>query len=88
MAVTLRLMRLGKRGKAFYRIVAVDKRKKRTGGYIEKLGIYNPLKDPAEISFDKDRFNQWIKKGALISEGLRKLLKYEKRLTSMSSKKT
>lgn len=82
MAVTLRLMRIGRKGKPFYRIIAVDKRKKRTGSYIEKIGTYNPLTEPADISYDIDRLNYWVSKGALVSEGLQKLLKYQKRTSS------
>ncbi len=81
-------MRLGRRGKPFYRIVAVDKRKKRTGAYIEKIGTYNPLSKPAEISFDDERLAHWMGKGALISEGLRKLLKHKKRIESPAPKKS
>ncbi|OGK18339.1 30S ribosomal protein S16 [Candidatus Roizmanbacteria bacterium RIFCSPLOWO2_12_FULL_40_12] len=87
MAATLRLMRLGRRGKAFYRIIVVDKRKKRTGSYIENIGTYNPLADPAEISYDSERFNHWVSKGAIVSEGLQKILKYKKRNSSSSAKK-
>ncbi len=75
MAVALRLMRLGKRGKPSYRIIAIDKRKKRDGKYIESIGIYNPLVDPAEIKINKERFNYWKEKGAVVSEGLARLLK-------------
>lgn len=82
MAATLRLMRLGRRGKPFYRIVVVDKRKKRTGAYIEKLGIYDPLTEPAEISYDKDRLEYWVSQGATISEGLQKIIAYKKRIAS------
>ncbi len=88
MAVALRLMRLGRRGKPFYRIVAVDKRKKRTGAYIEKIGTYNPLAEPAEIALNSERLDYWTSKGALVSEGLQKLLKYNKRLVSKTSKKS
>lgn len=81
-------MRLGRRGKPFYRIVAVDKRKKRTGAYIEKIGTYNPLAEPAEIAFSSERLAHWVSKGALISEGLRKLLIYKKRRDSETIKKS
>lgn len=87
MAVTLRLMRLGKRGKPFYRIIAVDKRKKRNGAYIENLGTYNPLVSPASISYNKESFDAWISKGAQISEGLARLIKYGKKLEKSSKKK-
>lgn len=75
MPVTIRLMRLGKKGQPRYRIVAVDKRKKRDGAYIEKIGFYNPMDNPPQINIDKNKLQAWIKKGSLISEGVRKLLK-------------
>lgn len=74
MAVTLRLMRLGKKNRPFYRIIAVEKSKKRNGKYLEKIGIYNPF-DEKTVKIDSKRFEYWINKGAKISKGLRKLLK-------------
>ena len=70
---TIRLMRIGKKAKPSYRIVVVDKRKKRSGSYIEKIGFYNPLSNPADLSLDTKRFAYWIGKGAIISEGIKKL---------------
>ncbi len=80
MAVTLRLMRLGRRKVPIYRIVAVDKRKKRDGKYLDNLGSYNPLKEPAEVKIDKAKFDTWIQKGAQVSEGLNRLLKYKSKI--------
>lgn len=78
MAVALRLMRIGKRGVPFYRIVAIDKRKKRNGRYIEKIGLYNPLTEPATIEINQKQLDLWTQRGAQISEGLAKLLKSRK----------
>lgn len=75
MAVAVRLMRIGKRGQPFYRIIAIDKRAKRNGRYIENLGTYNPMLNPAKIEINKEKLASWIQKGAEVSEGLRKLLK-------------
>lgn len=75
MAVTLRLMRFGKKHYPTYRIVAIDKRKKRDGSYIDKVGTYNPMMEPAVIDIDQERFTYWKNSGAEISEGVRKLLK-------------
>ena len=75
MAATIRLMRIGKRGHPNYRIVVMDKRKKRTGSYIEKIGFYNPLTNPAKLAIDKQRFDYWVTKGAELSEGIMKLKK-------------
>lgn len=75
MAVTLRLMRFGKKANPFYRIVAIDKRKKRDTKYIESIGVYNPMINPLRLEIKKDRFDYWKKNGAVISDGLVKLLK-------------
>lgn len=75
MAVVIRLMRFGKKGFPFYRIVAIDKRKKRDGSYLERVGDYDPCTDPATINVDKQIFDKWVFKGAKPSSGLRRLLK-------------
>lgn len=80
MAATIRLMRFGKPKTPFYRIVVLDKRKKRDGSYIEKIGQYNPLKEPMEIILSKSRFEYWKSVGAQISEGMMKLLKDTKKI--------
>jgi small subunit ribosomal protein S16 len=78
MAVTIRLMRFGKKKNPFYRIVALDKRKKRDGSYIEKVGTYHPLLKEKNIHMIKAKFEYWQEKGALLSEGMVKLLKNKK----------
>lgn len=78
MTVMIRLMRIGKKNSPSYRIIAVDKRKKRTGSYIEKIGLYNPMKNPAIFEIDKDKFEKWKNRGAVYSEGITKLLKNKK----------
>ena len=75
MAVTLRLMRFGKKRNPFYRIVAIDKRKKRDTKYIESVGLYDPMAVPLRLELNKERFEYWKKIGAEISDGLIKLLK-------------
>ncbi|HCZ06322.1 MAG: small subunit ribosomal protein [Thermotogota bacterium] len=72
--VRIRLMRLGKRHRPFYRIVVVDSRRKRTGAYIDRIGYYNPLTDPAEVKVDVEKAVDWILKGAQPSETARRLL--------------
>jgi len=64
MAVKLRLKRMGAKGKPFYRVVAADSRAKRDGKFIEELGTYNPLTNPAEINLKEDRVLAWLKDGA------------------------
>ncbi len=73
MAVTVRLMKFGKRAYPTYRIVALDKRKKRDGSYLEKIGTYNPHVEPMLI-VDHAKLDAWVKKGAILSEGIRKLM--------------
>lgn len=69
MPVKIRLMRIGAKKRPFYRVVAVDERKKRTGAYLELLGTYNPLTEPKEINLKQDRIEAWIKNGAQLSAG-------------------
>ena len=78
MPVTLRLLRLGKKGNPSYRIVAIDKRKKRNGTYKEIVGFYNPVANPPVLTLDQKKVAYWLDKGALISEGLEKLMKHKK----------
>jgi len=72
--VTIRLFRQGKKNQPFYRIVVTDKRRKRQGKYIEAIGFYNPLKEPAEIKIDHQKLKFWQERGANLSDGLKKLL--------------
>jgi small subunit ribosomal protein S16 len=78
MAVALRLMRFGKKGFPFYRVVALDKRQKRDGAYIEKVGTYDPMANPSKLEIDKERYEYWVKNGAQISDGLKRILKNRK----------
>lgn len=78
MSVKLRLARFGKKGYVTYRIIAVDERKKRNGMYLENVGTYNPMTNPATVLVKEDRIAFWVKQGAQYSEGLRKLLKHKK----------
>lgn len=66
-------MRFGKKGQPFYRIVVLDKSRKRDGAYIESLGTYNPMTDPATIVLNEERLAYWKKVGAQPSEGFAKL---------------
>lgn len=67
-------MRIGDRKKPFYRVVIVDERNKRTGGYIENVGTYNPLTEPKEIKLNKERIEHWIKMGAQKSDGFLRII--------------
>ncbi len=73
--VKIRLRRLGAKKAPFYRIVVADSRYPRDGRFIEEIGTYNPLSDPAEIKIDGERAQQWIKNGAQPTDTVRALLK-------------
>ena len=74
MAVKIRLTRMGDKKSPFYRIVVTDSRKARDGAYIEKLGTFNPLTDPAQITLDVERTKTWISNGAQPTETARTIL--------------
>lgn len=74
MAVSIRLMKIGKKNYPTYRIIAIDKRKKRNSRYIEKIGVYNPHTNPYTLKINQERLDYWLTKGAQLSEGLKKLL--------------
>ena len=75
MAVKIRLRRMGQKKAPFYRIVVADSRYPRDGRFIEQLGHYNPMTDPAEVVIDAEKAAQWIKNGAQPTEIVRALLK-------------
>lgn len=74
MAVKIRMSRIGKKKAPFYRIVAIDSRRKRDGQFIEDLGTYNPLTGEI-IQFHQERINHWISQGAIPTESVVKLQK-------------
>ena len=74
MAVVMRMTRLGAKKKPFYRVVVADSRRARDGRFIEILGTYDPLKNPAEIKIDGERAGQWLKNGAIPSKTVKELL--------------
>ena len=73
--VKIRLRRLGAMKAPFYRIVVADSRYPRDGRFIEEIGTYNPLTDPATVNVDADRAQEWIKKGAQPTDTVRGILK-------------
>ena len=75
MAVRLRLRRMGRKKKPFYRIVAADQRAARTGGFLEVLGIYDPLLKPHKVELNEERIAYWLERGAQPSDTVRSLLK-------------
>ena len=73
--VKIRLRRMGAKKSPFYRIVVDDSRYPRDGRFIEEIGTYNPVVNPAELKVDVDRAQAWIKTGAQPTETVRDLLK-------------
>ncbi len=71
MAVKLRLRRMGAKKRPFYRIVAADSRSPRDGRFIEIVGTYNPLTEPAEIKIDEEKAMKWLNDGAKPSDTVR-----------------
>ena len=75
MAVKIRLKRMGMKKHPFYRIVVADVRSPRDGRFIEEIGYYEPMKQPAEIKVDNEKAAQWMKNGAQPTDTVRTLLK-------------
>lgn len=70
--IKIRLSRLGKRNKPFYRIVAIDESKKREGEPREVLGFWNPIKK--EFKINQEKLEEWLKKGAVLNQSVKNLL--------------
>ncbi len=74
MAVRIRLTRLGRKKKPFYRIVAADSESPRDGKFLDIIGTYDPLQEPAVIKVDQEKLADWISKGALPTTTVKSLL--------------
>lgn len=74
MAVKMRLTRMGDKKSPFYRIVVTDSRNARDGAYIDKVGHYNPIANPAEIVIDAEKAKDWIAKGVQPTETVKTIL--------------
>ncbi|OQX63656.1 MAG: 30S ribosomal protein S16 [Desulfococcus sp. 4484_241] len=77
MAVKIRLARAGRKKRPFYRIVVADERFARDGRFIEKVGTYNPLTDPAKVVVEKERVIHWLGQGAQVTPTVKSLLQKE-----------
>lgn len=75
MAVKIRLRRMGAKKAPFYRVVVADSRSPRDGKFIEEIGYYNPITEPAEIKIDAEKAKKWLGTGAQPSDTVRSLLK-------------
>ena len=84
MPVKIRLTRKGAKKKPFYRIVAADSEAPRDGRFLEVVGHYNPLTDPAQVTIDEEKLNKWVERGAKVSETVRSLLR-KKEVSEVSS---
>jgi len=73
--VKIRLKRMGAKKAPFYRVVVADSRYPRDGRFIEEIGTYNPLTDPATINIDKEKAAKWLSNGAQPTDTARVLLK-------------
>jgi len=82
MAVTLRLTRAGGKKAPFYRVVAADSRSPRDGRFIEQVGVYDPLRNPAEVKLDTARIEHWLSVGAVPSQTVSELIHRSRRSTA------
>jgi small subunit ribosomal protein S16 len=73
--VKMRLTRMGAKKAPFYRVVVADSRYPRDGRFIEEIGYYNPLTEPAEVKIDADKAKAWLANGAQPTETVKALLK-------------
>ena len=77
MAVRIRLKRMGAKKRPFYRVIVADTRAPRDGRFIDTLGTYNPLTDPADVKLDSEKVRLWLSRGAQPSDPVRHLLARE-----------
>jgi small subunit ribosomal protein S16 len=77
MATRIRLKRMGAKKRPFYRVIVADSRSPRDGRFIETLGTYNPLTNPAEIKLKADKVQLWLSRGAQPSDTVRHILARE-----------
>ena len=75
MEVKMRLRRMGAKKAPFYRVIVADSRSPRDGRFIEEIGYYNPLTNPAEIKIDAEKAKKWLGNGAQPTETVKSLLK-------------
>ena len=76
--IKIRLARLGRKKRPFYRVVATNSRSPRDGKFLEILGTYDPLQEPSVVSINMEKLNEWVKKGAQLSNRVQKLTDPEK----------
>lgn len=77
MAVKIRLRRMGAKKAPFYRVVVADSRYPRDGRFIEEIGTYNPMTEPAEVKIDAEKAKKWVANGAQPTDTVKNILKKE-----------
>ncbi len=77
MAVKIRLRRMGAKKAPFYRVVVADSRYPRDGRFIEEIGYFNPMTEPAEVKIDAEKAKKWISNGAQPTDTVKAILKKE-----------
>jgi small subunit ribosomal protein S16 len=75
MAVKIRLRRMGAKKAPFYRVIVADERSPRDGKFIDEIGYYNPLTNPADIKINAEKAEKWLQNGAQPTETVKSLLK-------------
>ncbi len=75
MAVRIRLTRIGKKKNPFYRIIVADRECKRDGKFLDIVGTYDPMQDPAVINIDDSKLQNWMGRGAIPSTTVKSLIK-------------
>ena len=76
--LTIRLARIGKKKKPFYRVVVIERTRARDGRFVENVNTYDPLKKPADIKLNADRIKHWLGRGAQPSDTVRSFLRRQK----------
>jgi small subunit ribosomal protein S16 len=74
MAVKIRLRRMGAKKAPFYRVIVADERSPRDGKFIDEIGYYNPLTNPAEVQIDAEKAQKWLDNGAQPTQTVKSLL--------------
>jgi small subunit ribosomal protein S16 len=76
--LTIRLARIGKKKKPFYRVVVIERTRARDGRFVENVGTYDPLKKLADIKLNADRIKHWLGRGAQPSDTVRSFIRRQK----------
>jgi len=76
--VKIRLSRTGRKNRPYWRIIAMDSRKKRDGAYLDNLGTYDPI-NHSVLQLHEDRIDDWVSKGAQVSPTVKKIIKMKKK---------